>query len=201
MVNFKQSPLLVDFIFCKGHYVPWINSPTKFDWDCISGGAPAWLWNIWVACLLLFFCFVFPSKFTTCCVPRLRVVKCGMASPVKKHGFPNPWTNFHAQCFGLTRGSRLRFKIALLTYKVRSTSTPSYLSLIITTKRSTGYSLRSSSAPQLPVPRVNTEFARRAFRVAAPQFLNVLPVNVQSSQSVHVFKSRLKTFLLNRASV
>jgi len=55
--------------------------------------------------------------------------------------------------------SRLRFKIALLTDKVRLTSTPSYLSSIITTKRSTGYSLRSSSAPQLTVTRVKTEFA------------------------------------------
>jgi len=97
--------------------------------------------------------------------------------------------------------SRLRFKIALLTYKVQSTSTPSYLSPIITTKRSTGYSLCSSSAPQLTVPRVKTEFARRAFCVPAPQIWNVLPVNVQSSQSVHVFKSRPKTFLFNRASI
>jgi len=82
--------------------------------------------------------------------------------------------------------SRLHFKIASLPYKVRSTSTPLYLSSIITKKRSTGYSLCSSSAPQLTVPRVKTEFARRAFRVPAPQIWNVLPVNVQSSQSVHV---------------
>jgi len=97
--------------------------------------------------------------------------------------------------------SRLRFKIALLTYKVLLTLMPSYLLSIVTTKRSTGYSLRSSLAPQLTVPRVKTEFARRAFRVAAPQIWNVLRVNVQSSQSVHVFKSRLKTFLFNRASI
>jgi len=91
--------------------------------------------------------------------------------------------------------SRLRLKIALLTYNVRSTSVG--LSSIITTKRSTGYSRRSSSAPQLTVPRVTTEFA---LRVAAPQICNDLPVNVQSSPSVHVFKTRLKTFLLNCAS-
>jgi hypothetical protein len=95
--------------------------------------------------------------------------------------------------------SRLRFKIALLTYKVRLTSTPSYLSSTLTSKRQSGYSLRSSSVPQLTIPRVKTEFARRAFRVAAPQIWNDLPVNVQSSQSVTVFKSRLKTFLFNCA--
>jgi len=76
--------------------------------------------------------------------------------------------------------SRLRFKIALLTYKVRSM--PLYLSSIISTKRSTGYSLRSLCAPQLTVPRVETEFARRTFCVAAPQVWNDLPVNVLSSQ-------------------
>ena len=64
--------------------------------------------------------------------------------------------------------SRLRFKIVLLTYKVRSTSTPSYLSSIITPKRPTGYSLCSSSAPQLTIPRVKTKFAGRAFCVAYP---------------------------------
>jgi len=58
----------------------------------------------------------------------------------------------------------------------------------------------SSSALQLTVPRVKTDFARRACRVAAPQIWNHLPVNLQSSQSVHVFKSRLKTFLFNCAS-
>jgi hypothetical protein len=67
-------------------------------------------------------------------------------------------------------GNRSRFKIALPTYKVRSTSTPSYLSSIIITKRPTGYCLRSSYAPQLTIPRVKTEIARRAFRVAPPKF-------------------------------
>jgi len=70
------------------------------------------------------------------------------------------------------------------------------MSSIITTKRSTGYSLRSSSTPQLTDPRVKTEFARRAFHVAEPQIWNDLPVNVQSSQSVHVFNRYSKLFFL-----
>jgi hypothetical protein len=65
--------------------------------------------------------------------------------------------------------SRLHFKIALFAYKMRSTSTPSYLSSTICPKRPTAYSLCSSSAPQLTIPRVETEFARRALRVASPQ--------------------------------
>jgi len=95
--------------------------------------------------------------------------------------------------------SRIQFKLALLTFKVRSTSTPSYLSSLLASKKQSGYSLRSSCAPLLYVPRVKTEFARRAFRVAAPVVWNCLPFTVQSSPSIAVFKSRLKTFLFNRA--
>ena len=47
---------------------------------------------------------------------------------------------------------------------------------------------------QLTVPGVTTELANRAFHVAAPSIWNGLPVNVQSSQSVAVLKSGLKTF-------
>jgi len=96
--------------------------------------------------------------------------------------------------------SRIRFKLALLTFKVRSTSTPSYLSSLLTSQRDPGYSLRSSSSLSLTVPRVKTEFAKRAFRVAAPYIWNGLPSTVQTSQSVAVFKSRLKTFLFNSLS-
>ena len=50
-------------------------------------------------------------------------------------------------------------------------------------------------------PRLKTEFAKRAFRVAAPSIWNGLPVNIglKSSQSVAVFKSRLITFLFYSA--
>ena len=86
--------------------------------------------------------------------------------------------------------SRLQFKIALLTYKVRSTSTPPYLSSLITAKRPTGHSLRSSSVPQLTIPSGKTEFARRAFRVTASQIWNDLPVNVQSIVNLFMFLNR-----------
>ena len=61
---------------------------------------------------------------------------------------------------------------------------------------STGYSLRSLCVPQLSVPTVKIEFARRAFRVAASQIWNDLPVNVQSSQSVHALNRDSKLLIL-----
>ena len=68
-----------------------------------------------------------------------------------------------------------------MTYKVRSTATPFYLCKALTTKQSSDYSLLSSCIQQLTVPRVRTELAKRAFRVAAPSIENGLPVNVQST--------------------
>ena len=95
---------------------------------------------------------------------------------------------------------RVNFKIALLTYKTRTTTTPSYLSTLLSAKRDTGHHLRSSASTQLlNIPSVRTDFAARAFRVAAPSIWNSLPLTVLSSPSLSVFKSRLKTFLFSQA--
>ena len=59
------------------------------------------------------------------------------------------------------------YKVALLTYKVQTTSIPSYLDLLLHRHISTR-SLRSSDALRLVVPRTRTELARRAFSVLAP---------------------------------
>lgn len=95
--------------------------------------------------------------------------------------------------------SRVEYKLALLTFKALNTGMPSYLSSRLSLKRDTGYCLRSSSTRLLTQPNVETKIASRAFRVAAPTVWNSLTVNVHSSQTVAVFKSRLKTFLFNRA--
>jgi len=93
--------------------------------------------------------------------------------------------------------SRIQFKVALLTFKVRTTASPLYLSQLLSSQPDRGYSLRSSVTPLLNVPFCKTEIGKRAFRVAAPTVLNLIPATVLSSPSVAVFKSRLKTFLFN----
>ena len=44
---------------------------------------------------------------------------------------------------------RISYKLAMLTFRVRTTSTPQYLSSLISVPRSTGYSLRSTDHPLL----------------------------------------------------
>ena len=69
------------------------------------------------------------------------------------------------------------YKLALLTHKVRTTATPTYLSELVQT-HAPPRALRSSDAPLLVVPRIHTELARRAFPVAAPSTSNSLPADI-----------------------
>jgi len=54
-------------------------------------------------------------------------------------------------------------------------------------------SLRSSSQSLLQVPRVKTDFGRRAFSSAAPQIWNHIPATIKVSPSLDSFKRHLKT--------
>ena len=92
---------------------------------------------------------------------------------------------------------RIDYKVALLAFKVRSTSKPSYLRLLIQ-DREHGRNLRSTTTA-LCQPFTTTTFAERAFRCSAPAVWNSLPQTVLSSDSVAVFKVRLKTFLFSQA--
>jgi len=88
------------------------------------------------------------------------------------------------------------YKIAVLTYKLRSTSTPPYLSTLlqfVTSSRS----LRSVDSFRLQVQRTRTEFGRRAFSIAAPTVWNALPNKLTQSSSLPIFKKHLKSLLFN----
>jgi len=54
-------------------------------------------------------------------------------------------------------------------------------------------SLRSSSQSLLQVPRLKTDFGRRAFSSAAPQIWNHIPAAIKVSPSLDSFKRHLKT--------
>ena len=55
--------------------------------------------------------------------------------------------------------------------------------------------LRSSSEPRLIIPRHKNKFAERAFAVACPITWNSLPAAVRKSQTLAIFRQRLKTHL------
>jgi len=62
-------------------------------------------------------------------------------------------------------------------------------------RRVNARTLRSTATPLLIQPFARTNFAKRSFRCAAPSVWNSLTAPVIGSDSLSVFKSRLKTFL------
>jgi len=98
----------------------------------------------------------------------------------------------------LPEKQRVTYKMATLTFKVLSSSTPTYLHDLIQSAVPVR-PLRSSNAPLLSVARTRTEFARRAFSVAAPHTWNSLPSDIRSCHTLHTFKKHLKTHLFRQS--
>jgi len=94
---------------------------------------------------------------------------------------------------------RINYKVALLTFKVRSTSTPSYLHRLLQDREDVHNLRRRSATPALCRPFTKTTMAKRAFRCTAPAIWNSLPETVLDSDTVTCFKSRLKTHLFSQA--
>jgi len=94
---------------------------------------------------------------------------------------------------------RIEYKVAVLTFKSRSSATaPTHLSRHIKASVSEQI-LRSPDVPLLDKPFTRTDFARRAFRCSAPTVWNLLPETILSADSLSVFKSRLKTYFFRKA--
>jgi len=92
---------------------------------------------------------------------------------------------------------RIDYKSTVLTYKIRSTSTPLYLSRHIKLRGSARH-LRSSDVPLLYKPTTRTRFADRAFCCTALTVWNSLTIDVTSSCLLTVFKSGLKTHIFRQ---
>jgi len=109
------------------------------------------------------------------------------------------WRGFYhikpllAELHWLPIDTRIRYKIAVLTFKTITTNKPSYLAELVSARKSTR-ELRSSSHNRLHVQSVRTAFGSRAFCHAAPAVWNSLPTELTDSVlSLETFKSRLKT--------
>ena len=90
---------------------------------------------------------------------------------------------------------RIAFKVLLFCYKAQHGLAPSYLSelLIPYTPSKDGLRPRPHDLV-VPSSRLAT-YGDRCFEVAAPRLWNKLPLNIRTSESVPVFKQRLKTYL------
>ena len=88
---------------------------------------------------------------------------------------------------------RIEFKVATLTFKIKSTGQPEYLSSLLSDYAPTR-TLRSAQLQTLVVPRSRTVLAERRFSVAAPTIWNNIPLDIRQSLTVQSFKRHLKTY-------
>ena len=96
---------------------------------------------------------------------------------------------------------RIEFKILLMTFKAIHGMAPDYLCKLISRRKSTGYSLRSSKKVMLEVPsgKILPTLGGRAFCYAAPKLWNNLPSEISSLDSLSNFKCHVKTYLFKQA--
>jgi len=110
----------------------------------------------------------------------------------------DPPPNIFDKCF--TSGTSIKFIIQLRLQSGSAdfqSAQPSYRRLLIQ-DREHGRNLRSTTTA-LCQPFTTTTFCETRFRCSAPAVWNSLPQTVLSSDSVAVFKLRLKTFLFSQA--
>ena len=86
---------------------------------------------------------------------------------------------------------RIKYKIAVLTYKTIHFNKPSYLADLIKPYHPTR-SLRSSFAGLLAVPDVRSALARRSFSFSAPTVWNSLSSDLRSCPSISSFCGKPK---------
>lgn len=93
---------------------------------------------------------------------------------------------------------RVEFKLLLFVYKSLNGLAPPYLSALLT-EHHPSRSLRSSNQRLVSIPKSKLKCrGDRAFSVVAPKW-NDLPISIRVASSLFVFKSKLKTFLFDKA--
>ena len=93
---------------------------------------------------------------------------------------------------------RIEYKLCLLTYKTLTHQQPTYLYNSLSFP-SHSVSTRSSDSLVLSIPYVRSSLGKRAFSVIGPRLWNSLPPDTRNSNSLPVFRSRLKTHLFKIA--
>ena len=116
-----------------------------------------------------------------------------LQAPTRSHAIP-----LMRQLHWLPVQHRIDCEVFVLTYKSLNTSVPRYLSQRVN-RRVNARTLHSTATPLLIQPFARTDFAKRSFRCAAPSVWNSLPASVIGSDSLSVFKSKLKAFLFRKS--
>ncbi len=93
---------------------------------------------------------------------------------------------------------RIQYKILMQVFKALHDQGPIYIRDLLD-KYTPMRTLRSGSDLLLVDPRTRTSFGDRAFSKAAPCLWNKLPASVRHSETLVIFKRRLKTHLFKTA--
>jgi hypothetical protein len=93
---------------------------------------------------------------------------------------------------------RIIYKIVLITYKSLNGSAPHYINNMLKPYTPSA-NLRSSSKGLLTIPSVKlVNYGERSFSYAAPKLWNALPEYIRKSETLPIFKTRLKTHLFKQ---
>ena len=94
---------------------------------------------------------------------------------------------------------RIDFKVLLLVFKSLNGLGPSYLSHLLLPYEPSR-ALRSSGSGLLIVPKVRSKtYGEASFQYYGPRLWNSLPEDLRAAPTVHIFKSKLKTYLFTLA--
>ena len=95
---------------------------------------------------------------------------------------------------------RITFKLATLSYNIKSTGQPVYLRELLSDYQPVR-TLRSSSKHLFTVNVAETALTARGFRHSAVAVWNSLPDSIRDSSTIDIFKRKVKTLLFNSAFV
>ena len=102
------------------------------------------------------------------------------------------------QLHWLPVNQRIIYKVALITYKALNGLAPHYIRNMLNYSISS-VNLRSSSKGLLIVPRVRlVNYGEQSFSYAAPKLWNEIPEYIRKSETLSIFKTRLKTYLFRQ---
>ena len=127
---------------------------------------------------------------------RIQNSAARLVSLTKKHDHITPTLK---QLHWLPIQFRVHFKVLLLTFKSLHGHAPNYLSELIqlyTLNRP----LRSANQTLLTVKKAKTKYlGDRSFSCSAPRLWNSLPASIRCISDITLFRSKLKTYLMENA--
>jgi len=131
-------------------------------------------------------------------INRLQVAQNSLVRTVCQAPQSASASELRRQLHWLPVRQRISYKVAVITYKTRSTSKPAYLSDLLQDYRP-ARTLRSSDKLLLSVPRMALAFSTKAFSVSAPSVWNSLSYQCRSAELFSSFRRILKTELFDIA--